>query len=114
MWLSGSGHSTHTRTATRMARASHTTGARNHGPETSPSIDNSSSGARTYHGPIGRSSSQIRVRRSAMWIGPVGPGQEIQLRSRTELVSPQQVIPRHQRARGELDAPDLDSDLVGR
>lgn len=45
--------------------ANQTAGARSHGPETSPSIDSRSSGARTYHGPIGRSSSQIRVRRSA-------------------------------------------------
>src|SRR6478609_11833058 len=113
MWLSGRGHSTNTRTATRTARDSHTAGARSQAPLISPSIDNRSSGARTNHGPIGRSSSPTRVRRSAMSMGPVGPEVVIQLRSRTELVPAQQVIARGQRARGELHAPHVDSHLVG-
>src|SRR4029079_16958309 len=113
MWLSGRGHSTNTRTATRTARDSHTAGARSQAPLISPSIDNRSSGARTNHGPIGRSSSPTKVRRSAMSMGPVGPELVIQLRRRTELVTAQPAITRRQGAYGEVHAPQVDPHLVG-
>jgi hypothetical protein len=75
MWLSASGQSSTMRTPRPSAMPPQMAGARSARPDTSTTVAAASTPARTYHGPAGRSSRAIAVRRRAVsrWTGTQPP-----------------------------------------